>query len=331
MTFTELSKIRHEFMRKIRLFFEERDFLEIQTPLLVKNPGFEPDLEYFSTEWKPSMTRGRRERFFLPTSPEYHLKKALGHGLPRIYEISRSFRNGEHSKKHEPEFLMLEWYRSPGDYRQIADDTFELFQYLAQEFSPHPEKWKRRRDQSVCEAFQNFCKIDLEKAIRTDPEIGLTKIAIENREPSITATDDFEAAFHKLLLDHVEKNLGPNSVEFFWDYPAKLAALSKKKVSNPLFCERFEVYWNGYELGNAFGELTDPLEQRRRFVEDQQARRLRYPTEDCPPIDEELLAALEKIHHPCAGIAVGVDRLLQCLLEEESLQKILLFPKSLGM
>jgi elongation factor P--(R)-beta-lysine ligase len=271
--FQELSKIRHDFMRKIRSFFEERDFLEVQTPALVINPGLEPHLEYFSTQWVPSMQQGQKERFFLPTSPEYHLKKALGQGLPRVYEIAKSFRNGEISKRHEPEFLMLEWYRNPGNYREIAQDAFELISSLAEEFSPHPERW-RLRDITVSEAFRHFAGVDLE---------------------ALRSKETFEDDFHLILLEKIERKLGQDSIEFLWDYPMEMAALAKRKKENPQYCERFEIYWNGFELANAFGELTDPNEQKLRFLEDQKKRQQLYPNEIPPAIDEEMLDALGKI------------------------------------
>ncbi len=330
MTFMELSKIRHDFMRKIRRFFEDRDFIEIQTPVLVSNPGLEPHLEYFSTQWKPSMQAGLAKNYFLPTSPEYHLKKALGQGLSKVYEISPSFRNGEASREHEPEFLMLEWYRAPGEYQQIADDAFELFSELAKEFSPHAELWGQRRDLRVEDAFQSYAALNLRSALASTDSSSLTREALRLGKASVLPDDDFESCFHKVLLEEIEGRLGFRGLEFLWDYPAQMAALSRRKPSDPLFCERFEIYWRGIELANAFGELTDVIEQRRRFLQDQASRRTLYPGEACPEIDEELLSALAKIPSPAAGIAVGVDRLLQCLLGKESLQSVLLFPKDLA-
>jgi lysyl-tRNA synthetase class 2 len=325
--FLELSKIRHEFMKKIRAFFDVRGFWEVQTPLLVPNPGLEPHLQYFETHWNPSMSAGQPQRFFLPTSPEYHLKKALGQGLPKIFEISKSFRNGESSGRHEPEFLMLEWYRCPGDYTEIAADAFALFQELAQAFSPHPEKWKTRRDLTVCQAFKNFCKVDLENLLQEGREAELAHEAKKNLGISLSPDEPFDSAFHWLVVDRIEKNLGKDCVELLWDYPHSMAALSRRKKNQPHLCERFEMYWNGIELANAFGELTDSGEQERRFHEDLVLRRKLYPDEVPPPLDPELLRALDQIDQPCAGIAVGVERLLQCILEKEKLQDVLLFPK----
>src|SRR5690606_1866056 len=120
--------------------------------------------------------KGKTREFYLPTSPEYHLKKALGHGLPRVFEIAKSFRNGENSKLHEPEFLMLEWYRSPGAYTEIAADAFELFRTLAEEFSPHPEKWHKREDISVSESFQKYAGIDLDALLMKGEQRLLSEI-----------------------------------------------------------------------------------------------------------------------------------------------------------
>ncbi len=313
----EVLRKRHELFKKIRHYFDSRDFTEIHTPLLVPNPGLEPELIPFETSFEPGMGGGSRQELYLPTSPEYHLKKALALGFDKIYEITRSFRNGETSSKHEPEFFMMEWYRNPGELEDIATDFSGLCAELG------TGDWQKRHDISVEQAFQDWAGLDLRGALAgTSPP--LTQQALANNCPSIQAQDSFEDCFHKILLDFIEPKLGRDGLTFLWHYPASLCAMARLKPGDPLFCERFEVYWKGHELGNAFAELTQPLEQRERCLDDQMKRRTLYGK--TPNLDEDFFAALGHISGPAAGIAVGVDRLLQNLLDLSSIQEIIAFP-----
>lgn len=316
-------KARHRIFSAVRAFFDRQDFTEIHTPLLVVNPGLEPHLIPFETRLESGMGQGRDETRYLPTSPEYHLKKALAMGFSRVYEISRSFRNGEWSRTHEPEFHMLEWYRYPGDYREIAQDFRDLMRTLGAEFSPK-EPWGTARDLTVNEAFRLHCEgIDLEGALAGRAP-SLTEQAIARGFSSVRADFDFDTTFNLLIVERIEPQLGFDGPLFLWDYPASLCALARVKPENPLWCERFEVYWRGIELANAFGELTDPVEQRRRCLEDQDKRLKMYGK--TPPLDEPFLAALGQLTHPAGGIAVGLDRLVQCLLRSPTLQQVIAFP-----
>lgn len=314
---------RHHFIHALREFFiGGHDFIEIDTPLLVSNPGLEPHLEYFQTEYKPSMSAGTKQTYYLPTSPEYALKKALSTGLERVFEITPSFRNGEASPKHRPEFLMLEWYRHPGSYKDIAEDVKKLFAFMAERFSSSAQDWLNFKDWTVCEAFQKFCNIDLEELLRTGNQQKLASLAIAEAIAGITDEMDFEECFHRLMLDRVEpavKKVG--GVVFLWDYPVEFAALARKKENAPYLSERFEVYFDGIELGNAFGELTDPEEQRRRCEADLASRAELYPHEPQPSVDEEFLAGLSRMQ-PAGGIAMGVERLMMCLLGQSDLKSV---------
>ena len=291
---------------------------------MVKNPGLEPHLLYFETQFNPSMGGGQKETWFLPTSPEYHLKKALAWGLPKIFEICKSFRNGEKSEEHEPEFLMLEWYRSPGDYQQIARDTEELILALGQHF--HPSKsWGPAKHITVAEAFHKFCNLNLDEALRPGGR-SLTQQARAAGYKSIGTIDTFEDAFNKLLVEYIEPQLGNHGPEFLWDYPAAFAALSRPHPERPHYCERFEVYVDGIELANAFGELMDPAALRGVCLKDQ-AQRMRLYGKS-PPLDEEFLDAVAASPHKnVGGIALGLDRLIQVLIDADTLQDAMLFPK----
>lgn len=291
---------------------------------MVKNPGLEPHLLYFETQFNPAMGGGQKETWYLPTSPEYHLKKALAWGLPKIYEIAKSFRNGEKSEEHEPEFLMLEWYRSPGDYKQIALDTEDLITTLGQHFNP-TKTWGPAKHITVSEAFTKYCNLSLDEALSANGR-SLTKQALAAGYKSIKFDDTFEDSFHKLMVEFIEPQLGIHEPEFLWDYPAAFAALSRPHPDKPHYCERFEVYIDGIEMANAFGELMDGAALRGVCMKDQAQRTRLYGKS--PPLDEDFLDAVTRSPHKNAGgIALGLDRLIQVLIDAETLQDAMLFPK----
>ncbi len=323
----QILKKRAQIIRALRNFFENRDFLEISTPLLVPNPGLEPHLEYFETEFRTHFDKKvPTRRLFLPTSPEYHLKRALGEwSLPKIFEITKSFRNGETGTKHEPEFSMVEWYRSPGTYKEIAKDVEDLFLELGQDFSNEPKAWKNFKHTTVCEAYKEFADLDLKAALGEDPSL-FAKRALLAGIQGIKPTDSFDTVFHLVMVSLIEPQLGLEGPEFLWDYPKAFAALARKKPEDPNFCERFEVYWRGVELANAFGELTSSEEQRLRCREDQKERLGLYPNQTPPPLDEAFLASLGRLPSEVGGIALGLDRLIQVLLGLPTLQDVIAFP-----
>ena len=321
----QLLKTRHSLFKALRSFFDTQGFIEVHTPLLVVNPGLEPQLLPFATRFESQFTKLEGRDYYLPTSPEYHLKKALALGLDKIFEITKSFRNGELGTEHEPEFFMLEWYRNPGSYQDIARDFERLMKDLGETFSSEATAWSQAQHMTVSEAFQRFCKIPLEECLRAGP-LELTRRARALGYESIQVSDDFDTCFGKLIVERIEPNLGLEGPLFLWDYPASQCALARLKPDNRLLCERFEVYWRGIELANAFGELTDAAEQRRRCMIDQEERRRLYGK--TPPLDEAFLSALERLKGPVGGIAVGVDRLIQCLLGAASLQDVVAFPHS---
>ncbi len=323
----ELVRVRHQYLQSVRQFFSQRDFLELVTPTLVSNPGLEVYLEPFQTDYVPSMVKGQKKTFYLPTSPEYHLKKILALGCPKIFEIAKSFRNGESSAEHEPEFLMLEWYRCPGSYKDIANDFELLLKDLANAFSAEAALWSKVDHITVAEAFLKYAEISLDDILCGKQSL---EKQCESKYPNLFShSDDFETLFNKILVTYVEPKLGQQGPTFLWDYPASMCALAQVKPQNALYCERFEVYWRGIELANAFGELTDEVEQRRRCLADIEIRKQKYGFS--PPLDESFLQALGQLKHPAGGVAVGLDRLLQCLLGKKTLQDVLLFPKKFDL
>ncbi len=315
---------RQKFIRDLRDYFYENGFIEIDTPLLVSNPGLEPHLEYFESEFIPSMSSGSVKTLFLATSPEYHLKKALATGLDKIFEITPSFRNGEISKTHEPEFLMLEWYRHPGSYMDIAQDCSELFTYLADRHAKDPSQWKSIESIDVCEAFQEICKIDLESILKNGDEALLSKIAFEKGHRDLDLKWDFDTAFNALIASKIEPAFSNKNLVLLKDYPASQAALSRKIKGREYLCERFEIYFQGIELANAFGELTDSVEQRSRCLEDMTKRKELHPHRNVPELDESFLGALDQIDQ-AGGIALGLERLMMCLKGVKSLNEVRAF------
>lgn len=297
--------------------------MEVQTPIMVKNPGLEPHLLYFETQFNPSMGGGQSETWYLPTSPEYHLKKALAWGLPQIFEIATSFRNGEKSEEHEPEFLMLEWYRCPGDYQQIARDTEALLLELGMHFNPS-KNWGPAKHTTVAEAFEKYCGLNLDEALTANGR-PLVEQALAKGYVSVQADDTFEDVFHKIMVEFIEPQLGIHEPEFLWDYPAAFAALSRPHPEKPHYCERFEAYVDGIEVANAFGELMDAAALTAVCMKDQAQRQRLYGK--TPPLDEEFLDAVARApHREAGGIALGLDRLIQLLIDADTIQEAMLFP-----
>jgi len=324
MSTRRLHKLRANVFREIRSYFDSREFVEVETPLLTRTPGMEPHLLSFETQ----TATGRR--LYLPTSPEYAMKRLLSEGLEQIYQICKSFRDEDAASFHNPEFTMLEWYRGYADYNTIASDTEELVAYVASrtlgatrirfgdrdiELSP---PWERL---TVRDAFSQHS--DIEANPCGDPE-EFVAAARNSRRSNIDDADDFDTAFFKVFLDQVEPDLGHPQPTILTEYPASMAALAKRSESDPRVAERFEVYIAGIELANAFTELNDPAEQRTRLEQEASERAaLSAPEYE---IDQRFIEALERGIPPSGGIALGVDRLIMLLANARHIRDVLAFP-----
>ncbi|MDA0746595.1 MAG: EF-P lysine aminoacylase EpmA [bacterium] len=320
-------RLRAQLLSQTRNFFERNGFLEVETPLLVRCPGMEPHLVAFETSFTDS---GQNQRLYLPTSPEYAMKRLLAAGFENIYQICKAFRHEAAGPMHNPEFTILEWYRAYADYKTIMADTEALIHHLACELTggPHITSQNQAVDLtppwpriSVREALVYYAKI------QTDPTVDLPAFIQEARakgHTGVSPDDPFELAFFKVFLDGVERRLGSPQPIFLTDYPASMAALAKRKPGRPDLAERFEVYIAGIELANAFTELNDPHEQRAR-LEAEAAQRL---SEGNPayPVDETFLAALESGMPPSGGIALGLDRLVMLLSGAPTIRDVIAFP-----
>jgi elongation factor P--(R)-beta-lysine ligase len=319
---------RWEVLQGIRNFFQQEGFAEIETPYLVPSPGMEPHLTALELECtRPDASKVKR---YLHTSPEYCMKKLLAQGWDKIFQICRVFRDGEIGPTHQIEFTMLEWYRARADYHTIMEDCERLLLYLAKKvfrsselfFQGNPISLSPPFERlSVSQAMRRYGKVDIEKnrnAVSLQEEARGQGVRFQTGQ-----TYSYDDVFFKIFLEAVEARLGFPKPTILHEYPASMAALARLKPGDQRWAERFELYIAGLELANAFSELNDPMEQRKRFVEEQKIReKLGRPVY---PIDEELLQALSYMP-PSAGIALGVDRLIMLFCDAPAIQEILPFP-----
>lgn len=298
------------FLRQTRNFFDSKDFLEIHTPSLVLCPGTEPSLESFSTEIKLG---SKNQKVFLPTSPELHLKKALTMGFERIYEVAKCYRNNEVTEIHQPEFWMLEWYRSYANLFDLQSDVVKLVYSLCEVFKVQKPDV---RNFSIRQLFKKHLDFDLTASTSID-ELKALAIKLDLR---VTETFSIDDIFFLLMLEKIEPNLPKDCLVFVEKYPPYQAALARKDSEG--WAERFEVYWKGMELANAFDELNNPLEQRQRAQEDISKREGKNPI----GLDEEFFKALDSGMPPSAGIALGLERLFMAICGIKKIGEVRLFP-----
>jgi elongation factor P--(R)-beta-lysine ligase len=320
-------------LQATRDFFAEAGFVEVDTPALQASPGLEPHLKAFATVTHDP-NDGAARPLYLHTSPEFAMKKLLVAGLPRIWQLAHVFRDGERSPTHHPEFSMLEWYRAGAGYDDLMADCKALLRRAQAAAGVAELSWNghsadtRRPWQrlSVAEAFARRAGIDL-LATAPDPaqpDAALLAAAAAKAGVAPHPGDDWETLFFRIFLERIEPYLGIGAPTILYDYPLALAALSRPKPDDPRLCERFELYVCGLELANAFGELTDPAEQRRRFLADQAKKQALYG--ETYPIDEDFLAALVSGLPACAGIALGFDRLVMLATGAGHIEDVLWAP-----
>jgi lysyl-tRNA synthetase class 2 len=299
--------------RAVRAWFEAEEFVEVETGVLQVSPGNETHLHAPATELiGPD---GQRRRRYLRTSPEFACKKLLAAGELRIFELARVFRDRERGDLHLPEFTMLEWYRANAPYDVIMADTVAVIARAARTTGIGAFAFRGRAADplaeperlSVAAAFARHAGIDLLATIKAGAGDRDALASAASGKIRLAEDDTWSDLFSKVLVEHIEPRLGQGRLTILHDYPAPEAALARVSAADPRVAERFEVYACGVELANGFGELTDAVEQRRRFADsmDEKARRYgeRYP------IDEDFIAAVG--HMPQAsGVALGFDRLV---------------------
>jgi elongation factor P--(R)-beta-lysine ligase len=324
---------RRHILATVRNFFAARGYVEVDTPALQVSPGLEPHLRAFRTALH-NPRDGRAAERYLHTSPEFAMKKLVAAGMPRIWQLAHVFRDGEKSATHHPEFAMLEWYRAGASYRDLMDECEALVRTCQEAAGAEALVWRghgadaRRpwRRLSVAATFEEYCGIDL-LATAPDPEApDFERLAAAARHIGIAphGGDDWEALFFRIFLERIEPALGLGAPTILYDYPVSMAALARRRPDDPRLAERFEVYVCGLELANAFGELTDPAEQRARFARDQARKQALYG--ETYPIDEDFLAALEHGLPSCAGAALGFDRLVMLATAADDIEAVLWAP-----
>ena len=302
-----------DFLKEVAEFFRTRGLSEVHTPTLVPSPGTEPFLDVFKTEFE----QGRKHKtLYLPTSPELHLKKLMASRGEDIFEIRPCFRNGEVGPHHQPEFWMLEWYRAFSDLSVIKQDFLELVQFLVLRMKAQAPAAVTSK--SMAELFRESLNFSL---FPTTSHQELESLAAREKL-YIPVGSSWNDLFFLLFLEKIEKFLPESELTFVEKYPPSQAALARLTPEG--WGDRFEVYWQGLELGNAFHELNDPQVQRLRFQDDL-AKKKEIGKEPVA-LDEEFLHALVEGMPPSAGIAVGLERLFMALRGLRDLSQFRLFP-----
>ena len=314
----------------IRRWFETEGFIEVEAAALQVSPGNETHLHAFATELIGS--DGARQPLYLHTSPEFACKKLLAAGEEKIFTFAPAFRNRERGALHHPAFTMLEWYRANEPYQRLMDDCAALLRLAAEAAGTTTLTYGTRSADpfatpervTVAQAFQRFAGIDLlatlggERAERD--ALAQTAVAAGIK---VAPDDTWGDVFSRILVEKIEPGIGNGRATLLTEYPAAQAALARRSAFDPRIAERFELYACGVELANAFGELTDPAEQRRRF-EAEMAEKQRIYGERYP-IDEDFLAVLA--HMPAAGGgALGFDRLVMLATGAAHIEQVIWTP-----
>ncbi len=296
----------------VRRYFAERGVLEVDTPVLSTGGNTDPNIESFSLRFDGPRGAGEPGRW-LRTSPEFPLKRLLAAGVGDCYELGRVFRNGEAGKRHNPEFTMLEWYRVGWDHHRLMDETAELIQAALALAGRRASV----RDVSFRQLYQDHFGFD---PFSAQEDVLRAPLSVYGIDPQGLNRDDWL----DLLMTHlIQPTLASNRIVLVYDYPASQCALAKVRAGEPPVAERFEAFLGPLEIANGYHELTDAAEQRRRFDADLARRRERNAA--APPVDERLLASLAKLP-ACAGVALGIDRLLMALLATDKIADVLAFP-----
>ncbi|MCX7069538.1 MAG: EF-P lysine aminoacylase EpmA [Gammaproteobacteria bacterium] len=305
----ETLRQRAGLLRRIRAFFEARGVLEVETPVLSRAATVDPQIDSFVTQ------DGR----WLQTSPEFAMKRLLAAGSGPIWQLARVFRVDERGRHHNAEFTLLEWYRPGWDHQQLIDECDALLQALGAASAACTRLRYR-------EAFRQHAGVDPWQAPLTSLRTALPA-SVRELAPPAGAEGQQRDFLLDLLMSHVVgPQLGQDAPLVLYDFPASQAALARIRADDPPVAERFEIFWRGIELANGFHELTDAGEQRRRFEADQARRAADGRT--VPPYDASLIAALEHGLPNCAGVAIGVDRLLMLLLERSKISEVLAFDEA---
>ena len=325
-----LLMARNRVTAALRGYFAARDFVEVEAGILQTSPGNEAHLHAFATELVTPAVE--RERLYLHTSPEFAAKKLLAAGERRIFELARVFRNRERGALHHPEFTMLEWYRADEPYEAAMADCAALLAIAARAVGAGQVSFRGRTADpfaqperlTVAAAFARFAGIDLLATLdeRTGDRDAFARQATA-AGIRCAADDDWSDIFSRVLVERIEPHLGIGRATLLDEYPIIEAALARPTRADPRVAERFELFVCGVEVANAFGELTDATEQRRRFESEMAEMQRRYG--ERYPVDEDFLAALA-LMPPACGCALGFDRLVMLVTGASRIDQVLWTP-----
>ncbi|NLO79872.1 MAG: EF-P lysine aminoacylase GenX [Xanthomonadaceae bacterium] len=304
---------RAEILASVRRFFAERGVLEVETPVLIGSAAADPNLASFSVPYSgPGAPASGR--LWLQTSPEFAMKRLLAAGSGCIYQICRVFRPDERGRRHNPEFTMLEWYRLGYDHHRLMAEVTELVSVI---LGPRPVEVLSYR-----EAFRRFAAIDPFQCATAELK---ARAAAQSIPLPALADDDRDGWLDLLFSELVSPRLGQGTFSYVCDFPASQAALARLRMDGEVeVAERFELFIDGMEIANGYHELTDPAEQRRRFERERARRQAAGQPES--GVDERLLAALAAGLPACAGVALGLDRLVMVAVGASHIDEVMAFP-----
>lgn len=311
-TWREALALRARLYALIREFFAERNVLEVETPILSVAANTEPNIESFSTQFTGPTQASSRQRW-LRTSAEFPMKRLLAAGVGDCYELGRVFRNGEAGRRHNPEFSMLEWYRVGWDHLRLIDETADLVRRAL--------TLRGRKADCLTISYRDLYVRDLGiDPFSASPEHLQSALADLNIKADTLERDDW---LDLMFTHRIQPEFPQDRITVVIDWPASQCSLAKIRPGSPPVAERFELYLGQYELANGYHELTDAKEQGERFENDNRRRHQRGQAE--LPIDHSLLKALASGMPDCAGVALGIERLLMCLLPTDEIRDVLAF------
>lgn len=322
--------VREKVIRATRQFFDVNGFHEVEVPLLIAYPPAESYVDVFATQLNNRL--GKSMHAYLSTSPEVALKKLLTAGIGNCYCVTKSFRNGEtDSKTHNPEFTILEWYRVGAPYEAIMEDCELWVLSLSQSVGKNHRisyqgnsidlspPWERI---TMKEAFGRYAGVDFDRFL----DMHSAREIARQKGYSVADYNSWEELYNQIFLNEVESHLGVGKPMILTEFPGSMAALAENKPEDPRYALRFELYIGGLELADCYQELTDPIEQERRFqIQLEEVEKKGHTTY---AYDHDFIDALKTGLPRCSGIAVGMDRMMMLLADVATIEDITFFPAS---
>lgn len=315
----QLLFLRSKIIQAIRQYFIQQEYLEVDTPYLVKHPGLEYHIEAFP------IVKNSEERLYLHTSPEFSMKKILSKDFPKIFQIAKVFRDKENTPYHQREFLMLEWYRIQADYMDLMDDIHNLITFIGETVFQSTSFYYKNQTLplhhppkrfSLVDLFQSYLDIDF----RTIKEAQTLYDALKSKSMEFPPDLDLENLFYFIIMDIIEPALKKHPHYFLYDYPKPCRILARLKKDDPMVAQRFEYYLTGVEIANGWSEIINASELET-VLKEARAQRIQNGLNDYG-IDRELIAKFNTAFPPYAGVALGIDRLIMVLTNQSSIRTI---------